>query len=726
MDPIRPRTPSPAHELLAGPQPDRVQPQPTADRGGAPPAGSPLDGLPARRTMSRTRLPSPPAPLPAFSAGSFSDLLRQFDPSLLDTSLFNSMSAFGAPHTEAASGEGDEVQSGLRAADDPQATVQVAVTAARPPRAKPAPRRRAAHTSDASPAGQVDLCTLGYSQQQQEKIKLKARSTVAQHHEALIGHGFTRAHIVALSQHPAALGTVAVKYQAMIAALPEATHEDIVGGGKQWSGARALEALLTVSGELRGPPLQLDTGQLLKIAKRGGVTAVEAVHAWRNALTGAPLNLTPDQVVAIASNIGGKQALETVQRLLPVLCEQHGLTLDQVVAIASNGGGKQALETVQRLLPVLCEQHGLTPDQVVAIASNNGGKQALETVQRLLPVLCEQHGLTPDQVVAIASNIGGKQALETVQRLLPVLCEQHGLTPEQVVAIASNGGGKPALESIFAQLSRPDQALAALTNDHLVALACLGGRPALEAVKKGLPHAPTLIKRTNRRLPERTSHRVADHAQVARVLGFFQCHSHPAQAFDEAMTQFGMSRHGLLQLFRRVGVTGLEARSGTLPPAPQRWHRILQASGMKRAEPSGASAQTPDQASLHAFADALERELDAPSPIDRAGQALASSSRKRSRSESSVTGSFAQQAVEVRVPEQRDALHLPPLSWGVKRPRTRIGGGLPDPGTPMDADLAASSTVMWEQDADPFAGAADDFPAFNEEEMAWLMELFPQ
>ncbi|MBV6816145.1 TAL effector repeat-containing protein, partial [Xanthomonas axonopodis pv. passiflorae] len=295
MDPIRPPTPSPAHELLAGPQPDRVQPQPTADRGGAPPAGSPLDGLPARRTMSRTRLPSPPAPLPAFSAGSFSDLLRQFDPSLLDTSLFDSMSAFGAPHTEAASGEGDEVQSGLRAADDPQATVQVAVT-----------------------AGQVDLCTLGYSQQQQEKIKLKARSTVAQHHEALIGHGFTRAHIVALSQHPAALGTVAVKYQAMIAALPEATHEDIVGVGKQWSGARALEALLTVSGELRGPPLQLDTGQLLKIAKRGGVTAVEAVHAWRNALTGAPLNLTPAQVVAIASNGGGKQALETVQQLLPV------------------------------------------------------------------------------------------------------------------------------------------------------------------------------------------------------------------------------------------------------------------------------------------------------------------------------------------------------------------------------------------------------------------------
>ncbi len=86
------------------------------------------------------------------------------------------------------------------------------------------------------------------------------------------------------------------------------------------------------------------------------------------------------------------------------------------MAIASNIGGKQALETVQRLLPVLCQAHGLTPEQVVAIASNIGGKQALETVR-------QAHGLTPAQVVAIASNIGGKQALETVQRLLPVLCQ---------------------------------------------------------------------------------------------------------------------------------------------------------------------------------------------------------------------------------------------------------------------------------------------------------------
>lgn len=307
MDPIRSRTPSPARELLPGPQPDGVQP--TADRGVSPPAGGPLDGLPARRTISRTRLPSPPAPSPAFSAGSFSDLLRQFDPSLFNTSLFDSLPPFGAHHTEAATGEWDEVQSGLRAADAPPPTMRVAVTAARPPRAKPAPRRRAAQPSDASPAAQVDLRTLGYSQQQQEKIKPKVRSTVAQHHEALVGHGFTHAHIVALSQHPAALGTVAVKYQDMIAALPEATHEAIVGVGKQWSGARALEALLTVAGELRGPPLQLDTGQLLKIAKRGGVTAVEAVReslrhdgsSWNRLLRVLGRRVHPARILAICS-----------------------------------------------------------------------------------------------------------------------------------------------------------------------------------------------------------------------------------------------------------------------------------------------------------------------------------------------------------------------------------------------------------------------------------------
>ncbi|WP_341273084.1 hypothetical protein [Xanthomonas oryzae] len=44
----------------------------------------------------------------------------------------------------------------------------------------------------------------------------------------------------------------------------------------------------------------------------------------------------------------------------------------------------------------------------------------------------------------------------------------------------------------------------------------------------------------------------------------------------------------------------------------------------------------------------------------------------------------------------------------------------------MATDLAASSTLMWEQDVDHFAGAADDFPAFNEEELAWLRELLPQ
>ncbi|KKY04928.1 hypothetical protein RM66_24040, partial [Xanthomonas phaseoli pv. phaseoli] len=492
-------------------------------------------------------------------------------------------------------------------------------------------------------------------------------------------------------------------------------------GGKQ--ALETVQRLLPVLCEQHG----LTPDQVVAIASHdGGKQALETVERLLPVLC-QELGMTLAQVVAIASNGGGKQALETVERLLPVLCQELGMTLAQVVAIASHYGGKQALEAVQRLLPVLCQDLGLTPDQVVAIASNNGGKQALETVQRLLPVLCEQHGLTPDQVVAIASHDGGKQALEAVQRLLPVLCQDHGLNPDQVVAIASNGGGRQALESIFAQLSRPDQALAALTNDHLVALACLGGCPALEAVKKGLPHALTLIKRTSRRLPERTSHRVADHAQVARVLGFFQCHSHPAQAFDEAMAQFAMSRHGLLQLFRRVGVTELEACNGTLPPASQRWHRILQASGVRTATPSRASAQTPDQASLDAFADALERGLDALSPIDQAVQAQASSRRKRSRSESSVTRSSAHYAVEVPVREQHAALDSLPPSWGAKRPRTRIGGGLADPGTPMHGDLAASSTVAWEHDAAPFAAAeAGDFPAFNDEEIAWLMELFPQ
>ncbi|MGD3614213.1 hypothetical protein QT470_22405, partial [Xanthomonas citri pv. citri] len=41
-----------------------------------------------------------------------------------------------------------------------------------------------------------------------------------------------------------------------------------------------------------------------------------------------------------------------------MLCQAHGLTPEQVVAIASHDGGKQALETVQRLLPVLCQAHG--------------------------------------------------------------------------------------------------------------------------------------------------------------------------------------------------------------------------------------------------------------------------------------------------------------------------------------------------------------------------------
>jgi len=433
--------------------------------------------------------------------------------------------------------------------------------------------------------------------------------------------------------------------------------------------------------------------------------------------------LTKDQVVAIGRNGGGRQALQAVQRLLPDLCKDHGLTRNQVVAIASNSGGKQALETVQRLLPVLCEDHSLTQEQVVAIASHNGGKQALETIQRLLPVLCNEHGLTRNQVVAIASNDGGRQALETVQRLLPVLCLDHDLTPDQVVAIGSNSGGKQALESLFSHMSRPDPTLAALSNDQLVALACIGGRPALDAVIKQLPHAQVLIRRANWRTSQRTSHLVADAAHVVQVLSFFQFHSQPIHAFNEATQQFGMSRATLVQLFRRVGVTELEAIGGTLPPASQRWQRILRAQGRKPA-PVLAPAPTPPQHSWHAFVDSLEHELDTPSSMHEDNHALASSRGKRSRSDDSANRSPLQ-PTEARVAEQSDALHAHlPSSWGLKRRRTKLGGGLPDPGTPTNADLAASSTVFVGQDAPTLAGGEEDFPTFNDEEMAWLMTLF--
>jgi type III effector protein AvrBs3 len=422
-------------------------------------------------------------------------------------------------------------------------------------------------------------------------------------------------------------------------------------------------------------------------------------------------------VVVIASNGGGKPALETLQRLLPILCEEHGLTTDQVVAIASHHGAKQALETVQRLLPALCKDHDLTTDQVVAIANHDGGKPALETVQRLLPVLCKDYGLSKHQVVDIASYDGGKQALETVQRLLPVLCNEHGLAPYQVVAIASNSGGRQALESLFAQLSRPDPAL---SNDRLVALACLGGRPALEAVIKGLPHAPTLIRRANRRVLDHTSRRAADPAQVVQVLSFFQCHSHPERAFDEAMQQFGMSRRELLKFLRRVGVTELEACNGTLPPTSQRWQRILHALGKQ-----SSSVSSPRQESSHAFADALEHESDAPSPMQEAGQALICTSRKRLRSDDALHRSPLQPA-QAQDPEQPDALdaHLP-SGWSRKRSRTKIGHGLLDPGTPTDADLEASNTLFVGQDAATFASTEEDFPAFDDEEMEWLIQLLP-
>jgi len=191
-------------------------------------------------------------------------------------------------------------------------------------------------------------------------------------------------------------------------------------------------------------------------------------------------------------------------------------------------------------------------------------------------------------------------------------------------------------------------------------------------------------------------------------------------AFDEAMQQFGMSRSGLLQLFRRVGVTELEARRGTLPPASQRWQRILQALGAQR-----ASAPMPCQQSRHAFAGSPEHELDAPSQMYKAGRALAGTSGTPPGSDDSL-GCSSQQPTEVPVPEQPESLHAYlPGGWGRKRRRTNIGGGLPDPGTPTRADLAASSTVFQRQDAATCAATEHEFRAFNDEEMTWLMALFP-
>lgn len=216
MEPIRSGTSPPARERLAASHMDAGQP--SVDQGASAPAGGPLDGLPARRTASRAQLPPSPANVPAFSEGSFGDLLHE-----VDLSFFEALPSFSTPHAETASEALDEVQS-----------------------AQPA-----AHISDTAPAAHTELSTLGYSKPQQDKIKPQVRAIVAQHHQALIGHGFTHAHIAELSKHPPALGTVAARYPAIIATLPEATHEDIAGVGKQWSGARSLEALLTVTAELR-------------------------------------------------------------------------------------------------------------------------------------------------------------------------------------------------------------------------------------------------------------------------------------------------------------------------------------------------------------------------------------------------------------------------------------------------------------------------------------------
>ncbi len=243
MDPIRSRTPSPARELLPGPQPDRVQP--TADR------GLRLLAAPGWLARSADDVPDPaaisPAPSPAFSAGSFSDPLRQFDPSLLDTSLLirclpSARRIQRLPQ-----------QSGMRRnrlCVQPMTRHPPCVSLSLP-RGRRAPSRPRDGVRRNPPTLRrprrwiyARSATVSSSKRRSNRRCVRQWRSTTRHWWAMGLH----AHIVALSKHPAALGTVAVTYQHIITALPEATHEDIVGVGKQWSGARALEALLTDAG----------------------------------------------------------------------------------------------------------------------------------------------------------------------------------------------------------------------------------------------------------------------------------------------------------------------------------------------------------------------------------------------------------------------------------------------------------------------------------------------
>ncbi len=245
MDPIRPRRPSPAREPLpARPQPDGVQP--TADRGCLR-----LLAAPGWFARSADDVPDPaaisPCPSPAFSAGSFSDLLRPFDPSLLDTSLLDSMPAVGTPHTAAAPAEWMRrnrvcVQPMTR--HPPCVSLSLPRGSRAPSRPRDGVRRNPPTLRRPRRWIYARSATVSSSKRRSNRMCVRQWRSTTRHWWAMGLH----THIVALSQHPAALGTVAVTYQHIITALPEATHEDIVGVGKQWSGARALEALLTDAG----------------------------------------------------------------------------------------------------------------------------------------------------------------------------------------------------------------------------------------------------------------------------------------------------------------------------------------------------------------------------------------------------------------------------------------------------------------------------------------------
>lgn len=232
-------------------------------------------------------------------------------------------------------------------------------------------------------------------------------------------------------------------------------------------------------------------------------------------------------------------------------------------------------------------------------------------------------------------------------------------------------------------------------------------------------------------------------ADIGALLSFFQQHGDPRRAFEEAKDAFGLDRRQLVLWLRSAGVTEAEAIGGQLPSYAELWSRL-------RPTQSGALA-----ASSHGFssyAASLENLLA------NSGD-TAQSSRKRiyESPDASGPGESRQETLGV----------ASPWSWGHQRPRTnrprpaqehndhrssdgwtqgmpplRAEGlqadntapagagiglgdeyGLPDPGTPTDADLAAIGSGMFALAAPRGPGASAEAAMLTEEDLSWLGQL---